>query len=59
MKIQCADLTARFSAYIFGRATKNENVFKVGYVIEQVTAVRSELKPYLEPETEIEHVIAP
>lgn len=54
---QKANERDRFSAYIFGRATKDEDVLKFGFVIEQMTRVRSGLKPYIEPKTEIEDVI--
>jgi amidase len=52
-----ANETARFSTYIFGRATKDEDGLKVGYVVEQMTRVRSGLKRYMEPKMEIEDVI--
>ncbi|KAF2833434.1 amidase signature enzyme [Ophiobolus disseminans] len=47
----------RFSAYIFGRATKDEDVLKVGYLIERSTRVRKGLKPYLQPKTELGPVV--
>ena len=37
-----------FSAYIFGRAAKDEDVLKVGHVLEQVTKVRKTLVPYVD-----------
>lgn len=42
-----------FSVYIFGRATKDGDVLRVAYVVEQMTKVREKLRPYLEPRTEI------
>jgi amidase len=46
-----------FSVNIFGRATKDEDVLRVAYVIEQMTRVREKLRPYLEPRTEIGDVL--
>ncbi|KAG9190576.1 amidase [Alternaria panax] len=37
-----------FSAYIFGRAAKDEDVFKVGRVLEQLTKIRETLVPYVD-----------
>lgn len=42
----------RFSAYIFGRAGRDETVLKMGYVIEQLTKTRDKLQPYFELKTE-------
>ncbi|KAF1922004.1 amidase signature domain-containing protein [Ampelomyces quisqualis] len=42
-----------FSAYIFGRAASDEDVLKVGYVLEQMVDVGENLVPYLEPTTEV------
>jgi amidase len=53
-----ADKCDRFSVYIFGRATKDEDVLKVGYVLEQMTRVREKLEPYMAPRTEIADVVA-
>jgi hypothetical protein len=38
-----------FSVYIYGRAKGNGDVLKVGYVVEQGTRVREELKVYMKP----------
>jgi amidase len=46
-----------FSVYIFGRATKDEDVLRVAYVVEQMTRVREKLRPFLEPRTEIGDVL--
>jgi amidase len=53
-----ADKCDSFSVYIFGRATKDEDVLKVGYVLEQMTRVREKLEPYMAPRTEIADVVA-
>ena len=37
-----------FSAYIFGRATKDEDVLKVGHVLEHLTKVIDTLVPYVQ-----------
>ena len=39
-----------FSAYIFGRATKDEDVVRVGRVLERLTNVRETLVPYVDLE---------
>jgi len=39
-----------FSAYIFGRATKDEDVVRVGHVLERFTNVRETLVPYIDVE---------
>ncbi|KAF2127452.1 amidase signature enzyme [Dothidotthia symphoricarpi CBS 119687] len=48
-----------FSGFVFGRVGRDEDVLKVGYVFEQLTMVRNQLKPYLEPQKEIEDVKEP
>lgn len=47
----------RFSAYVFGKADKDEDMLRVGYVMEQRTLVREQLQPYLMPTTEIVDVL--
>ncbi|KAH5392462.1 hypothetical protein HBI68_241490 [Parastagonospora nodorum] len=42
-----------FSAYIFGRATKDEDVLRVGDVLEKALRVRKMLRPYIEAKSEI------
>ncbi|KAF1830660.1 amidase signature enzyme [Decorospora gaudefroyi] len=42
------------SAYIFGRATKDEDVLKVGYVVERGLRVREVLVPFFETSTGVE-----
>ncbi len=42
-----------FSAYIFGRAAKDEDVLKVGHVLEQLTKVREKLVSYVDAKIEI------
>jgi amidase len=42
-----------FSAYIFGRTTKDEDVLKVGHVLEQLTKVRETLVPYIDADADI------
>jgi len=37
-----------FSAYIFGRATKDEDILKVGHVLEHLAKVMDTLVPYVE-----------
>jgi hypothetical protein len=43
----------RFSVYVFGRATKDADVLRVGSVLESGLEVQGMLVPYLEPRTEI------
>jgi amidase len=46
-----------FSAYVFGRTAKDEDVLKVGYVLERLTRVGEGLVPYLEARTEMGDVV--
>jgi len=43
----------RFSAYIFGRAGRDEDVLRVGDVLEKALGIRELLKPYVEAKSEI------
>lgn len=42
-----------FSVYVLGRAGRDEEVLRVGYVVEKALQVRKKLRPYLETETEV------
>ncbi|KAI4950489.1 hypothetical protein J4E91_004372 [Alternaria rosae] len=42
-----------FSAYIFGRATKDEDIVRVGHVLERSTNVRETLMSYVDAEARV------
>jgi amidase len=46
-----------FSAYVFGRAAKDGDVLKVGYVLERLTRVGEGLVLYLEARTEVKDAV--
>ncbi|KAH7084633.1 hypothetical protein BKA63DRAFT_559322 [Paraphoma chrysanthemicola] len=47
-----------FSVYVFGGSGRDEDVLRVGDLIERVMRVRERLEPYLEPRTEIGNVLS-
>jgi amidase len=46
-----------FSAHVFGKGAKDEDVFKLGYVLERLTRVGERPVPYLAARTEIADVV--